>query len=81
VTLKWYAGSWAHFYDIYFGTSPTPPRIVAGKHLGPSTALIDYKSYSIAGLAAHTTYYWMIVSKTAAGMKASGPVRSFTTGS
>ena len=25
VTLTWDGGTWAHFYDIYFGTSSTPP--------------------------------------------------------
>ena len=28
-TLRWQGGYWAHKYDIYFGTSPTPPRIAA----------------------------------------------------
>ena len=37
-----------------------------------------HQSYSVS-LAAHTTYYWKIVSKTMANMTASGPVWSFTT--
>ena len=28
VTLKWEGGWWAHKYDIYFGTSATPPLAV-----------------------------------------------------
>ena len=24
-TLRWQGGYWAHKYDIYFGTTPTPP--------------------------------------------------------
>lgn len=79
--LQWCGGPWAHYYDVYFGTSSTPPRIAAGLHLGPSTSSTDYKRYAISSLAPHTTYYWKIVSKTAAGVKASGPVYSFTTGS
>ena len=26
-TLRWEGGYWAHKYDIYFGTTSTPPRI------------------------------------------------------
>lgn len=80
--LKWYGGPWAHYYDIYFGKSSTPPLVASNKHLGPSKTSTTYQSYSIGyTLSAHTTYYWKIVSKTAAGMKASGSVWSFTTGS
>jgi phosphatidylserine/phosphatidylglycerophosphate/cardiolipin synthase-like enzyme len=81
ITLKWYGGPWAHYYDIYFGTSSTPPRIVAGKHLGPSDTTTDCQTYTVSSLAPHTTYFWKIVSRTAAGKSATGSVRSFTTGS
>jgi len=78
--LTWYGGPWAHTYDIYFGTSSTPPR-VATKNLGPSQSSGQTQSYTPGTLAAHTTYYWKIVSKTAAGKTKSGAVWSFTTGS
>jgi len=82
VRLTWCGGPWAHYYDIYFGTSSTPPLYVAGKHLGPSETTSQTQSYGIPfTLAAHTTYYYKIVSKTAAGKSASGAVWSFTTGS
>jgi len=78
VTLKWYGGPWAHNYDIYLGTSSTPPKIASNKNLGPSKTTSTYQSYTVS-LAAHTTYYWKVVSKTMANMSASGPVWSFTT--
>jgi phosphatidylserine/phosphatidylglycerophosphate/cardiolipin synthase-like enzyme len=82
VRLTWHGGPWAHYYDIYFGTSSTPPLYVAGKHLGPSETTAQNQSYQIPfTLAAHTTYHFKIVSKTAAGKSASGTVWSFTTGS
>jgi len=78
VVLKWYGGPWAHNYDIYLGTSSTPPKIVSNKNLGPSKTTSTYQSYTVS-LAAHTTYYWKVVSKTMANVTASGPVWSFTT--
>jgi phosphatidylserine/phosphatidylglycerophosphate/cardiolipin synthase-like enzyme len=81
IALKWYGGPWAHYYDVYFGTSSTPPRIVVGKRLGPSQTSTQCQTYTVSGLAPHTTYFWRIVSKTAAGKSATGTVWSFTTGS
>jgi phosphatidylserine/phosphatidylglycerophosphate/cardiolipin synthase-like enzyme len=80
ITLKWYGGPWAHLYNVYFGTSSTPLK-VSDKALGPSESSTDYQTYTISGLAAHTTYFWKIKSKTMAGVGASGAVWSFTTGS
>jgi hypothetical protein len=79
ITLRWYGGPWAHVYDVYFGTSPTPPLFAANLTLGPSTTTTTYQSYRLPTLAAGTTYYWRIVSKTAANMAANGVVYSFTT--
>ena len=79
VTLKWKAGYWAHNYDIYFGTSSTPPRIAANVNLGPSTSSTDYRKYTITNLKPGTTYYWKIVSKTMANKTATGKVVSFRT--
>jgi phosphatidylserine/phosphatidylglycerophosphate/cardiolipin synthase-like enzyme len=77
VVLSWKPGAWAHKADVYFGTSSTPPLFAANVSVSPNVT----KSYSLPLLAARTTYYWRIVSKTAAGKTASGAVRSFTTGS
>jgi phosphatidylserine/phosphatidylglycerophosphate/cardiolipin synthase-like enzyme len=80
--LVWYGGPWAHDYDIYFGTSSTPPLYSAGRRLGPSETTSQTQSYTIPfTLAPHATYYFRIVSKTAAGKSASGATWSFTTGS
>jgi regulation of enolase protein 1 (concanavalin A-like superfamily) len=77
--LTWLGGLWAHNYDIYFGTTPTPPLLAANVNLGPSTTPTTYQSYTTPVLAAGQTYYWKIVSKTMASVSAAGPVWSFTT--
>ncbi len=79
VTLKWKAGYWAHKYDIYFGTTSTPPRIAANVELGPSGTATQYKTYTVGNLARGRTYYWKVVSKTMANKSASGTVWSFRT--
>ena len=79
VTLKWKAGLWAHKYDIYFGTSPTPPRIASNVALGPSTSSKDYRTYKVENLKPGVTYYWKVVSKTMANVSKSGKVISFRT--
>jgi phosphatidylserine/phosphatidylglycerophosphate/cardiolipin synthase-like enzyme len=78
-TLKWYGGLWAHNYDIYFGTSATPPLLAANVNLGPSATPTTYQTYVTPPLLASTTYYWRVVSKTMANLAATGPVWSFTT--
>jgi uncharacterized protein (DUF2141 family) len=79
VSLSWYAGLWAHNYDIYFGTTATPPLLESNKYLGPSQYSTDYRTYALPPLQAGTTYYWKIVSKTMAFVSADGPVWSFHT--
>lgn len=82
LTLKWYGGPWAHYYDIYFGKSSSPPLYASNQHLGPSATSTTYQSYTIpVTLSANTTYCWKIVSKTAANKTTSGTVWSFRTGS
>jgi hypothetical protein len=81
VTLKWEGGYWAHKYDIYFGTSPTPPLIATDFMPGSATAGVvsTKESFVVSGLTAGTTYYWKIVGKTMANLGRSGPTWSFTT--
>lgn len=79
VSLRFYAGLWAHLYDIHFGVTPNPPLLEANKRLGPSQWSTDYRSYALPELQPGTTYYWKIVSKTMAHLEAAGPVWSFTT--
>lgn len=57
-------------YDLYFGTSATPPFLVN----------LNATSYSLPfAVQDNTTYYWQIVPKNGAGGAASCPVWSFTT--
>jgi phosphatidylserine/phosphatidylglycerophosphate/cardiolipin synthase-like enzyme len=79
LTLTWHAGYWAHVYDIYFGTTPDPPLYAEALALGPSQTATDYKRYTVTNLVPGTTYYWRVVSKTAASLSASGPTFTFTT--
>ncbi len=51
----------------------------ANVQLGPSQSTSDYKSFTVTGLAAGTTYSWKIVSRTMADVVAEGPLWSFTT--
>ena len=78
-TLTWYAGLWAHNYDIYLGTSSTPPLLAANVNLGPSESSTDYVTYTTPKLLPGTTYYWRIVSKTMANVSVAGSTWSFTT--
>jgi len=79
--LVWYGGPWAHTYDVYFGSSATPPLFAADRRLGPSETTGETQSYALPTLSANTTYYWKIVSKTAAGKTATSSTWTFTTGS
>ncbi|HEX3703078.1 MAG TPA: phospholipase D-like domain-containing protein [Vicinamibacterales bacterium] len=82
MSLKWDGGPWAHNYDIYFGTSPTPPLFAANQNLGPddpTRSPKQYQTFALPTLTGGTTYYWQIVSKTMAGLTATGPIWSFTT--
>jgi phosphatidylserine/phosphatidylglycerophosphate/cardiolipin synthase-like enzyme len=78
--LVWYGGPWGQIYDIYFGTDSSAQTLFAGNQaLGPSETTTEYQSFSLPALAAGTTYYWKIVSKTAANLAKTGPIWSFTT--
>jgi len=78
--LVWYGGPWAHIYDIYFGTDPAAMTALAtGQALGPSETTTQKQSFLLPALQTGTTYYWRIVSKTAALLEKSGPIWSFTT--
>ena len=68
-TLSWAASSNTDSYDVYFGTSSSPPNV--GNVTGTS--------YPVSGLSYSTTYYWKIVAKNNCGNSTPGPVWSFTT--
>ena len=81
VTLRWWAGPWAHKYDVYLGTSPTAmTKVLSNRALGPSESSTDTQSHTVSGLAANTTYYWKVVSKTMANLSATSPTWNFSTG-
>ena len=50
VSLSFYAGLWAHLYDIYFGTTPNPPLLETDRRLGPSQWSTDYRYYALPPL-------------------------------
>ena len=78
-SLSFYAGLWAHLYDIYIGTTPNPPLLISDIRLGPSQWSTDYRLYALPQLQPGTRYYWKIVSKTMAHVPAEGSVWSFVT--
>jgi phosphatidylserine/phosphatidylglycerophosphate/cardiolipin synthase-like enzyme len=78
--LTFDAGPFAHLYDIYLGTSATPPLVASDVPLGPTEPGGAPRTYQLPQLSPNTTYYWRIVAKTMALQTAAGPVWSFTTG-
>ena len=66
--LSWTAASGAISYDVYFGTSPTPPLVI-------NTTLT---SYNPPALLINTTYYWKIAARSLGGTAPSA-VWSFVT--
>ena len=73
--LQWDAGDWGSSYDIYFGDTPDPGLLVS---TGPSAGN-GSRSFALPTLLEGHTYYWKIVSYTAAGFFRAGPVTAFTT--
>ena len=67
-TVSWSAASGATSYDLYFGTSSTPPF----------KATTNATSVSVGKLSAGVSYYWRVVAKNSAG-NSSSPTWSFTT--
>jgi hypothetical protein len=76
--LRWYAAARATSYDVYFGTSSTPPKIAT---VVPPAGVSKYvlgTMYQSVARASKTTYYWRIVAKNSAG-STSGATWKFTT--
>ncbi|UCF12670.1 MAG: DUF2341 domain-containing protein, partial [Thermoplasmatales archaeon] len=57
-------------YDVYFGTSASPPKVVSNQ---------SATSYDPGTLASETTYYWRIVAWDDQGYSSNGPIWTFTT--
>jgi phosphatidylserine/phosphatidylglycerophosphate/cardiolipin synthase-like enzyme len=80
LTLSWYAGPWAHKYDVYLGTSSSNlQKVLEDGELGPSLSTNDHLHLLVSGLAPATTYYWQVVSRTMANVSRSSTVWTFTT--
>jgi phosphatidylserine/phosphatidylglycerophosphate/cardiolipin synthase-like enzyme len=79
LAISFDAGPFAHLYDIYLGTTPTPPLIASDVPLGPNENGTP-RTYQLPPLNTGTTYYWRVVAKTMALQGTAGPVWSFTTG-
>ena len=70
-SLTWgCGGGFPNKFDVYFGTSSNPPKVVTGQ---------QSMTYSLSGLTAGTTYYWKIVPQTVSGSASNCPVWSFKT--
>jgi subtilisin family serine protease len=73
-TLSWTGGdpdpSNTVTYDVYFGTTPSPPLVTSNQAA---------TSYTPGTLSTGTTYYWRIVARDNLGATTSGPTWSFTT--
>ena len=70
-TLTWgCGGGFPNKFDVYFGTSSNPPKVVTGQ---------QSMTYALSGLSPGTTYYWKIVPQTANGSASNCPIWSFKT--
>jgi len=58
-------------YDVYFGTTGTPPRVATGQ---------SSNKYPVSGLITNTGYYWKVCAKGAGGCVACSEVWIFSTG-
>jgi hypothetical protein len=67
-TLSWQTAIGAISYDVYVGTSPSPASVTN----------VTTNSFTPAGLAPNTTYYWQVVSRNSVGTAGSA-IYSFTT--
>jgi hypothetical protein len=81
VYLAWEGGDKADSdkeitYELFLGTSPSPPLVAA---LGPFLATQLNISYKPDRLDSATTYFWRVVARDSYGVIAEGPVWQFTT--
>jgi len=75
VVLSWKPGLWARAADVYLGTASSPALYLKDVSVTPGAT----KKLTVGGLQPGRSYFWKIVSKTAAGKTASGAVWSFGT--
>ncbi len=84
--VRWYAVAGATRYDVYLGTSPTPPKVgtltLSGASCSPTACVSTTHPgtiYFARPTTPGTTFYWRVVAVTPAATVA-GPVWSFRTG-
>jgi hypothetical protein len=66
--------TWAHYVDVYLDTTPNPTTLVTlNKRVSPNTTV----TIPVTGLTPGVTYYWKVVTRTAALKTQTGPVWSF----
>lgn len=63
-------------YNIYFGTTPSPPYLTT---VGSYPAVQNRLSYTLALLDLNTRYYWKIDAVDSRGATREGPIWSFST--
>jgi len=84
--LRWYPSIGAIRYDVYLGTSSTPPKIATvtpnGAGCSPSACVsVAYPNtlYFRRPTTPSTTFYWRVVATGATGAAVSSPIWSFKT--
>ncbi len=76
--VRWYAAARATSYDVYFGTSSSPPKIATV--VPPAGVSVSFPGtmYKAVTLASKKTYYWRVVAKNSTGSTSSATWK-FTT--
>jgi len=64
------------YYDVYFGTTTTPPYFGT---IGPYPATQTTITYDLGALSYNTHYYWKITAEDDNSASAEGPIWDFTT--
>ena len=72
VKLQWKPGNWAHFADVYFGTTRDPVTGLPPLYKANEPVVPAKTKALVVPLEAGKTYYWFIVSKTAAMVERRG---------
>jgi Matrixin len=69
--VRWYAAARATSYDVYFGTSSTPPKIATVVPPAGVSKAYPGTLFQAVTLKSKTTYYWKVVAKNSAGSTSS----------
>jgi parallel beta-helix repeat protein len=80
VRLSWTAGLNTIWYEVYFGTNPTPGAAELVSERQTDTTYPDTTDQFMGWLEPHTTFYWRVDAVNCNG-KTVGEIWTFTTGS